>query len=97
MNLHELQRNELAHLEGIVAHLGTLRNDGQFEAGCIIYSLSYWRSRVLAVCGLNPEADIEARTHRLLEYLQVVDDVSAAPLSLPRVGHGPSRAARPVG
>ena len=84
MNVHELQRRELSHLESIVAHLEWLRSSGSFGAGSIIYSSEYWRSRVLALCSPNSEADIQERTHRLLECLPTVDRGQSAASSVER-------------
>lgn len=69
MNAHELKRIELVHLEAVVTRLEVSRKDGSFRGGCFIYSCAYWRSRVLALCGSNTEADIARKTQTLLDRL----------------------------
>ena len=60
------------HLEAVVTQLEKLRSDEHSVSGCIIFSPRYWRSRVLAVRGSDADADIEARTRRLLERLSAL-------------------------
>jgi hypothetical protein len=70
--VYEMKRKELMHLETVVNYLEMSRSDRTSGASCIIFSSVYWRSRVLAIRGSNSEADIEARTRKLLDRLSAL-------------------------
>jgi hypothetical protein len=72
MNVNELRRNELRHLEVVIKHLERLAHDKASSAGCFINKPAYWRSRVLQICPADAEPDIQDKARRLLTRLSAI-------------------------
>jgi hypothetical protein len=70
MNVNELKRKELSHIESVIAVLETSRNS--FPATCWLNQPTYWKARVLRICDGNAEADISARARKLIDRLSAI-------------------------
>ncbi|MEZ2354911.1 hypothetical protein [Caballeronia sp. RCC_10] len=70
MNVNELRRKELAHIETVLTVLETSQK--AFSAKCLLSRPSYWKARVLTVCNENAEADISARAQKILDRLAAI-------------------------
>lgn len=72
MSVDDLRRNEIHHIEGVVALLEILPRDEFFVTASFIRQPAYWRTRVIEISVMTSEVDIEARARKLLNRLSAL-------------------------
>jgi hypothetical protein len=72
MNVNELKRNELRHLDAVITHLEIWPFNSVCAARSFINDSTYWKSRLFKISCANAEPDIEVKVRKLLDRLSVI-------------------------